>query len=187
MVLKEIVGFPGYFASDCGRIWSVHMWRGQTGRRLSPATSSKNDLHLHVILCGPEGHVSRTVHRLVLETFSGTCPPGKIACHRNGDARDNRLSNLYWGSYKENVADSVRHRTAVHLGWMDSYHPCRTHTESVVLAIDHALQKEHKRQCDIARQYGVTKDFVFHIARRDRWSYLWRRAKGEPEPQAQSK
>lgn len=51
------------------------------------------------------------VHRLVLETFVGPCPPGMEALHRNGNPSDNSLSNLHWGTKIENAADMLRHGT----------------------------------------------------------------------------
>lgn len=38
------------------------------------------------------------VATLVLETFVGPCPEGMKAIHINGDAEDNRLENLKWGT-----------------------------------------------------------------------------------------
>lgn len=48
--------------------------------------------------------VFRTVHRLVLEAFSGPCPPGLEASHLNEDSTDNRASNLAWETRAENMA-----------------------------------------------------------------------------------
>lgn len=49
------------------------------------------------------------VHVLVLETFAGLRPRDHVACHRNGDHRDNRLANLYWGTAEDNARDRVQH------------------------------------------------------------------------------
>ncbi len=53
----------------------------------------------------------RYVHRLILEAFVGTCPDGMEGCHGDGDPTHNWLSNLRWGTDKENQADSKRHGT----------------------------------------------------------------------------
>lgn len=52
-------------------------------------------------------HVRRVgVHQLVAEVFHGPAPAGRtLACHKNGNAWDNRAENIYWGSQAENVAD----------------------------------------------------------------------------------
>ena len=51
----------------------------------------------------------RKVHRLVLEAFVGSRPPGCVARHLSGDPMDNRLENLCWDSTAENNRDILRH------------------------------------------------------------------------------
>lgn len=51
---------------------------------------------------------SRPVHHLVLLAFVGPRPEKAQGCHRNDNQLDNRLENLYWGSWHENRADAER-------------------------------------------------------------------------------
>lgn len=52
------------------------------------------------------------VHLLVLNAFIGPPKEGQIARHfKTNDLRDNRLSNLMWGTPSENVADMLVHGT----------------------------------------------------------------------------
>jgi hypothetical protein len=108
---------PGYEASDMGRVRSVDRdvavtqsrWgraytRRVPGKLLEPMSQGR---YLHVSLSGR----TRLVHLLVLETFVGPCPDGLEARHRSGDATDNRLANLVWGTHSENQLDQVRHGT----------------------------------------------------------------------------
>lgn len=56
-----------------------------------------------------EGKASfRYVHHLVLEAFVGLRPQGTEACHWDGDATNNRLENLRWGTSSDNTADAIR-------------------------------------------------------------------------------
>lgn len=54
----------------------------------------------------------RFIHKLVLEAFVGPRPAGMEACHNNGDAKDNRLSNLRWDTHVSNMEDNFAHGKA---------------------------------------------------------------------------
>ena len=53
------------------------------------------------------------VHALVLTAFDKPRPVGLETRHLNGDAHDNRIANLAWGTRSENTLDQVRHGTHV--------------------------------------------------------------------------
>lgn len=55
------------------------------------------------------GYKRYYIHRLVLLAFVGPCPPGMECCHIDGNPINNRLSNLRWGTRRENMEDRVRH------------------------------------------------------------------------------
>jgi hypothetical protein len=52
------------------------------------------------------------IHRLMAEEFIGP-PPFTMACvrHLDGNARNNSIENLAWGTYQENEDDKLRHGT----------------------------------------------------------------------------
>lgn len=84
-------------------------------------------------VCGPRGHltfgslgtngrlvvttglnnkkVSYQVHRMVIETYKGDPPLGKVCSHLNGKPTDNRIENLAWETQKENCARKYEHGT----------------------------------------------------------------------------
>lgn len=49
------------------------------------------------------------VHRIVLEAFVGLRPEGMVCRHLDGNGLNNNLSNLKWGTVKENYKDMVKH------------------------------------------------------------------------------
>lgn len=90
-------GYEGLYAvSDLGRVRSF--WMG--GETMRPSSNGRG--YLQVNLTGRDGSKRRAyVHRMVLSSFSGA--EGVLDVnHRNGDKRDNRLSNLEWCTRSEN-------------------------------------------------------------------------------------
>lgn len=123
MNIKEIDGFPGYLASDDGRILSAWKMKGN-GRGVAPtwfiASQPVRTLragpgtggYLQVTLVREGKHSTQKVHLLVLESFAGKRPSADAeARHLNGDNTDNRASNLEWGTKAANHADRERHGT----------------------------------------------------------------------------
>ena len=113
-----VPGWDGYEVSDQGRIRSLDriVQRKDGSRqivrgRMLAATREKRDGRSRVRLHREGCNVQQRVHRLVLEAFVGPAPVGMIACHNNGDASDDRLSNLRWDTRSANELDKVRHGT----------------------------------------------------------------------------
>jgi|SRR5580700_3783822 hypothetical protein len=107
---REIEGCNGWYAvSRDGRIWTNRV--GNRWKQLKPF-AEKAYGHLKVTLFGVVPRI-RAVHRLVLESFVGPCPPGMECRHfPDRDVTNNRLENLQWGTRLENQADRFKHGTA---------------------------------------------------------------------------
>lgn len=97
----DIAGFEGYYQiSDSGLVRSFH--RCLLPRLLKPYQRGRYG-HLSVVLTRNRKQVAKQIHRLVLETFVGPCPDGKVG--------NNNVDNLYWGTRQDNVNDAIRHGT----------------------------------------------------------------------------
>lgn len=114
-----IPGWEGWYeASDTGLIRSVTRTltlsdgrvRTFYGQVLTPGTVGEYG-HLGVNLHRQTDHRTCSVHRLVMLTFVGPCPDGMVVCHNDGDAANNRLSNLRYDTPRENTFDNVRNGT----------------------------------------------------------------------------
>lgn len=109
-VWKRIPSLAGYEASNLGRIRSHRGWK-----RGGPHVMSQNPFtrfgHLGISVQKDGKTRLGVVHRLVLEAFYGLAPTGHECCHRDGDASNNNISNLRWGTRTENAADRKRHGT----------------------------------------------------------------------------
>lgn len=109
-VFKVHPGYPNFWVSDHGRVWSER-GRRLVGRLGPGASQGKpypmDKKYVQVTL---ESKTGRTefVHTLVLETFVSARPEGHDGDHINHDRKDNRLSNLRWRLRSENRADTVR-------------------------------------------------------------------------------
>ncbi|MFE9127047.1 DUF5131 family protein [Streptomyces sp. NPDC007148] len=78
-----------------------------TRRRMSPDTGEQG--HQRVTLYR-DGEVHRElVHRLVLAAFDRAADRGEQGCHIDGDATNNALPNLRWGTQEVNWDDRKRH------------------------------------------------------------------------------
>lgn len=105
---QPIVGWEDYYAvSDQGRIRRVVGGKGSRsfGRCKQLTVSNRRAV---VCLNRPDVQETKLVHRLVLAAFAGDCPPGNEACHNDGNALNNRLSNLRWDTPQSNADDRVR-------------------------------------------------------------------------------
>lgn len=115
-VWRDIPGYEGkYQASTEGRIrsldrivYSRNRYTGQSfarnikGQILRPGRFSKNG-HVSVVL--GHGAIGSPVHQLIMRTFVGPPPAGQEVRHKNGDPTDNRLSNLEYGTRRQNILD----------------------------------------------------------------------------------
>lgn len=116
---RPIQGYEGlYEICDDGRVRSLertvidNLGRPHPieGRTLIP-TPTRRPKHLRVGLSRDNKTHNRFIHQMVLETFVSPRPTGLIACHRDGDVNNNCVSNLYWGTYRDNYLDAVEHGT----------------------------------------------------------------------------
>jgi hypothetical protein len=99
--VQPIPDFPGYFATEDGRIFST---KGKNPRELKTTTTRAG---YHKVNLDLDGLTTRQfVHRLVLAAFEGWLPfPEFEGRHLNGNRADNRLANLRWGTRAENAKD----------------------------------------------------------------------------------
>ena len=135
--MKEIPGFSGYYASQDGHIYSI-----RTGE-MKELSQRIHKGYLHVFVkkgIGRDTKVKMPVHQLMLLTYKGEKETPDLMCrHLDGDAMNNSINNLKWGTAKENVMDSIKHGTAVCLR-LGEQHPRTQMKESQVLLIKKLIQ-----------------------------------------------
>lgn len=154
-----IAGYPGYFASSRGFIYSEK--RGSR-RRMKPDAGEQG--HLRVQL-HREWKESRRgdrllVHRIILKTFVGPAPtPDAQGRHRDGNPQNNAVANLSWGDQGENWADSKRHGT---------------HRRYSKLTDEQAIEIRRRHGAEsgeaLAREFGVSATQIRNIAAGKQWA-----------------
>lgn len=168
-----------YQVSNHGRVRSVDrivcysngLNRLHKGRVLKLKEHSRGYGHKIATLQDQNRKESHCVHSLVLRAFIGEAGIGQEARHLNGDASDNRLENLCWGSRVENRRDRM-----VHAGNVSGDYCSRGHllaewnvvkkgkSGRSCLACDRALSKRSTYR----RRYGVDVDLLFESDKRFR-------------------
>lgn len=166
---KFILGFPDYTITKDGQVWSTprrdFLGHNRRGRWLNPRNRNK---YLSVDLSINSQAYTHSIHRLVLETYIGPCPPGMIGRHLNGNNQDNRLENLCWGTPKENQQDRIRHGTS------NRGERCGTSklTEQKVRTIVSIHKTGLFTYKGIAFQFDVGTTSIWRIIKRKTWKHL---------------
>lgn len=164
---RPIPDLPGYVATPDGHIVSAIEGRW-SGRQLSEVPGRRGR-YLCVRLNDRGKRRARHVHALVAEAFHGP-REGRQVRHLNGDRRDNRASNLAWGTAVENAADRDAHGTTAR----GSRNGAARLNEAKVAEI-RKLIAAGASQREMARRFGVTQRAIWdvmnggwaHVARLD--------------------
>jgi protein gp37 len=102
-----VPGFPGYVVTTSGQILGKRA-DTRSGMRLEEGEQGHMRVRLHRE-GSPRRGESVLVHRAVLHAFSRAPRADEQARHLNGDAADNRWSNLQWGTQVANWGDRIEH------------------------------------------------------------------------------
>lgn len=115
----QIKGFPEYYVTDTGDVYSRNYKNTGRIKKMSPV--KRSDGYLRLMLKG-KGYY---IHRLVAEAFIPNTDKKAQVNHKNGDKTDNRVENLEWCTRSENVrhAYDVLHRKAPYQGKLGKKDP----------------------------------------------------------------
>ncbi len=144
-MITDIEGYEGLYGIDINsNVYSYNYRHQGVTRRLKPLL---NNCGYYMVDLHKNGKSEKlAIHRLMLLTFVGKCPEGHQARHLNGDKTNNSISNLAWGTVKENAEDRMQHGTHV------------THNKKVSAQdiVDFKwLKSQGIKQYEIAAMYGI--------------------------------
>lgn len=158
--LRPVPGYPAYFVSSHGHIYSDK--RGRR-RRLKPDIADQG--HMRVQLhrdgkAGPRGD-RLLVHRLVLEAFVSAPPSDNSqGRHRDGNPTNNAVTNLFWGDQSANWQDSMRHGTF------------RRYSKLERFEVDRIKERHNSgsNTSELAAEYGVSETQIRNIVSGKQWA-----------------
>ncbi len=173
VVWKPVPGFGGFYeASDMGDIRTVERVvtklhrSGKTiqqkykSRILKPSRSDKyGHMVVHIGFDGKTCNVA--VHRLVLLAFTGEPSAGQEACHNNGNASDNRVSNLRWDSHLSNNQDRRKHGNYA----IGALHPMAKLTPEIVREI----RASGLNGPQVSKRFGIGTSHAHRILSNKSW------------------
>lgn len=178
-IWKPIPGYKRYYKiSNHGRVKSIP-------RKVKVITPGKKSWHRKfpgVIIKGRAnhcGHVGvilfknghgryRFIHSLVLIAFVGPKPKGTQCCHWDGNPSNNTISNLRWGTPKDNSLDKQRHNTMI----KGEKHSQAKLTERDILEIRRLYSEEKTSKSQLATRYKVSWQAIYLIVNRRRWKHI---------------
>ncbi len=173
----SFLGFPGYRVYQDGSVWSC--WKVKSLGNKKGVTFYMSDIwkqrktgkrgnYLHITLTNKLGNKTIPLHRLVLETFIGTCPKGMECCHNNGDPEDNRIQNLRWDTKSNNQMDRIGHGTDCR----GSKNPIAKLTEEDVIKIRQMWVPRKCTMKTIAKLYKVSIYTIIDIVHENSWKHI---------------
>ena len=163
---KSILDYPDYKISNFGDVLSFKKKHGLNGKMMADRISGNG--YLMVTLWNKRGKLSFHIHRLVLEHFGPPQPSLKHeCCHNDGDRINNHISNLRWGTRKENFADKNIHGTSPR--GENNGHAKLTKNEVSRIK---KLYRQRFGPTAIAGVYGVSPQLVCDIGKGRRWSHV---------------
>ena len=106
----NIPGFMGYYVSKTGSVYSryVRGSRGKLSNEFTPLIPKKRPKYYSVSLYRDGKSTKIFVHRLVATVYVPNPKNKPCVCHKDNDRTNNRVENLYWGTYKENTQQCIQ-------------------------------------------------------------------------------
>lgn len=108
--VDNILYFPGYYISPEGVVYSRYDKRGRLSSEYKPLKiyTRSNGYQQIVLKIRKQGKLRRAyIHRLVAETYIPNPLNLPCVCHKDNNRTNNKVDNLYWGSYEDNTKQAM--------------------------------------------------------------------------------
>ena len=169
-IWRDISGYEGFYAvSNLGRVKSLprQIEVAPSPRSAKGYTRKITSRILKIVPVGPASRSAVSLwkdHQLsVLSAFIGPRPEGHLACHRDDDAQNNDLENLYWGTPKENAEDKAKN------GGQPYGEACRGAKLTAKQVQEIRALKGQMSQTKIGEKFGIAQAQVSRILSERHW------------------
>lgn len=157
---RPIPDFPNYEASTLGRVRSQ--------QKLLKFSETFNG-YFRVTLSLKGKSRLYAVSRLVARAFNGPCLEGLVCAHLNGNKKDNRPSNLFYCTHKENNFHKRAHGTHL-LGE-------KVASAKLTTADVHEIRRlttigYYGNTYEIAEKFGVSMSAIVRVVTRVTWKHI---------------
>lgn len=162
---KPIPGFSAYEAGEDGTIWRVKpaATRGKVPYLVKGGDNGHG--YLRVKIYNDEGKkVGCAVHRLVLLAFCGPPRDRMICCHYDGNPKNNSISNLRWGTSRDNSDDAIRLKEVA-----GEKNGRAKLTINDVKQIRSVFNGKYGQIAALARQYKISHSAMWSVVRGGNW------------------
>lgn len=160
-IWKDVVGYEGlYQVSNLGRVKSyAHIVRCRNGIRIQPSKVLSNCFdgkYFHVTLFRNNKRNICLVHRLVAVAFIPNPNNKKTINHIDGVKTNNKVDNLEWNTYSENIKHAFR---------LGLNHSNGGNTAKAILSYDlnGNFVKEYKSTNDAARKLHLSTGNIWSV------------------------
>lgn len=152
-----------YYVSDLGRVKSVSK---RTGEEKQMSIKDHGIPYLMINLSGVDGKQHHLLHRLLAIAFIPNPENKATVNHKDGNKRNNALSNLEWSTHSEQNVHASRLGLKKFNG--EHHSQCKL-TEPQVIEI-----RYRTLYADIpeGKEYGVTNATITDVIRRRSWSHI---------------
>lgn len=172
MKCKLVDGFPAYRIWEDGKLEScwLNKWH-YPGMEIevrwrTVMVGVQKTGYMSANLRGIKASRRTHIHRIVLEAFGGRKPGGKVcARHIDGNTRNNHISNLMWGTYKQNEDDKRIHGT-----WHERISNAKLDESSMKIAIE--MRTAGSSMESIARRLCVSRTTISRLLSGSTWKHI---------------
>lgn len=173
-IWKPVPGFPGYEVSNTGKVRSwlsknIYKKCNDNPLILKQRIANYRGSYFFVRLRKNGKYSQMVIHKLVLTAFIGNRPKGYECRHLDGNPQNNNLSNLKWGTSKDNKNDLRKHGGHMNRGEKNGMSKLTTKD---VNHIRFLLNNSNLSQIKIGKIYGVNGSLVCNISQKKYWRHI---------------